>query len=128
MLSMSKIAPPNGSCAQDAAGIAVANQCRHLLICFVPLMGSCSWFCLILHSHRVAVPFHPIFLDEIVLLYLFIQFFGRHSGTALIKFMAEQLGCRQNLGPPLKNDPKITKIGGWGHLLVQINPLLGKNR
>ena len=34
LLSKSKINPPNGSCAHDAAGIAVADQCRHLLICF----------------------------------------------------------------------------------------------
>ena len=31
LLSMSKIIPVNGSCAQDAAGIGVADQCRHLL-------------------------------------------------------------------------------------------------
>jgi len=30
-LSMIKITPPNGSCAQDAAGIGVADHCRHLL-------------------------------------------------------------------------------------------------
>jgi len=34
LLSMSKITPPNGSCAQDAAGMGVADQCRHFLICF----------------------------------------------------------------------------------------------
>jgi len=31
---MSKIAPPNGSGTQDAAGKAIADQCRHVLICF----------------------------------------------------------------------------------------------
>jgi len=31
---MSKIAPPNGSCAQAAVGIAVTDQFRHLLVCF----------------------------------------------------------------------------------------------
>ena len=31
-LSMSKIRLPNGSCAQDAAGISVAVQCRHVLM------------------------------------------------------------------------------------------------
>ena len=30
MLIESKLTPPNGSCAQDAAGIGVADQCRHL--------------------------------------------------------------------------------------------------
>jgi len=34
LLSMSKITPPNGRCAHDAAGIGVADQCRHLLIIF----------------------------------------------------------------------------------------------
>jgi len=29
----------------------------------------------------------------------------RHGGTALFKSMTEQLCWRQNLGPPLKNDP-----------------------
>jgi len=29
------IVTPNGSCAQDAAGIAVVDQCRHLLRSFV---------------------------------------------------------------------------------------------
>ena len=70
--SMNKIAPPNGSCAQDAAGRAVADQSRHLLfegawqskytlLCHAPSMGSCSQCCLILHPHR-----HR-------LLYLFLQ-------------------------------------------------------
>ena len=31
LLSMSKITHPSGSCAQDAAGIGVAGQCRHWL-------------------------------------------------------------------------------------------------
>ena len=30
MLIESKLTPPNGSCAQDAAGRGVADQCRHL--------------------------------------------------------------------------------------------------
>jgi len=34
LLIESKLTPPNGSCAQDAAGIGVADQCRHLLVCF----------------------------------------------------------------------------------------------
>jgi len=42
--------PPNGSCAQDAAGIAVIDQCRHLLICFAMRSwwapaASFAWFC-----------------------------------------------------------------------------------
>ena len=31
---MSKIAALNGSCAQAAAGLAVTDQFRHLLVCF----------------------------------------------------------------------------------------------
>ena len=31
LLCMSKIISPNGSCAQDAAGIGVADQCKLLL-------------------------------------------------------------------------------------------------
>jgi len=34
LLPMSKIPPQNGSCAQASAGIAVTDQCRHLLIRF----------------------------------------------------------------------------------------------
>jgi len=30
LLIESKLTPPNGSCAQDAAGIGVADQYRHL--------------------------------------------------------------------------------------------------
>jgi len=33
LLSMSKIIPPNGSCAHDAVGIGGADQCRYFLIC-----------------------------------------------------------------------------------------------
>jgi len=34
LLTESKLTPLNGSCAQDAAGKGVADQCRHLLVCF----------------------------------------------------------------------------------------------
>ena len=34
LLIESKVTPANGSCAQDAAGMGVADQYRHLLICF----------------------------------------------------------------------------------------------
>jgi len=34
LLIESKLTPPNGSCAQDAAGIGVADQCRRSLECF----------------------------------------------------------------------------------------------
>ena len=38
LLIETKLTPPklgpNGNCAQDAAGIGVADQCRHLLVCF----------------------------------------------------------------------------------------------
>jgi len=46
LLSMSKIALLNGSCAQDAAGIAVADQCRHLPMCFAmcPLLAPATSF------------------------------------------------------------------------------------
>jgi len=30
LLIESKLTPPNRSCAQDAAGLGVADQCRHL--------------------------------------------------------------------------------------------------
>jgi len=39
---MNKITPPNGSCEQDAAGIGVTDQCRHLILYHVPSIGSCS--------------------------------------------------------------------------------------
>jgi len=34
LLIGSRLTLPNGSCAQHAAGIGVADQCRHLLVCF----------------------------------------------------------------------------------------------
>jgi len=39
---MIKITPPNGNCEQDAAGIGVADQFRHLILYHVPSFGSCS--------------------------------------------------------------------------------------
>ena len=112
LLIESKLTPQNGCCAQDAAGIGVADQCRHLLICFAmcPRLAPAASF---------SWPYNLI-----VLLYLFLQLLRRHGGTALFKSMAEQLCWRQNLGLPLKNDPRMAKIGGWGHLMVQINPPL----
>jgi len=47
---------------------------------FVPLMGSCSQFCLILHPHRVAVPFPPTFSSPWRNSFVHI-----HGGTALLK-------------------------------------------
>jgi len=56
-----------------------------------------------------------VYLYLIVLLYLFIQLLRRrHGGIALFKSMAEQFCWRQNLGPPFRNDPKMTKMGGVG--------------
>ena len=34
LLIESKLTLPDGSCAQDAAGIGAADECRHLLVCF----------------------------------------------------------------------------------------------
>jgi len=34
LLIESKLTPPNGSCAQDAAGTGDADQCRYLLVYF----------------------------------------------------------------------------------------------
>jgi len=48
----SKIAPTNGSYAQDTAGTAVADQCRHFLIYYA--MFVCLFVCLlILYPDRV---------------------------------------------------------------------------
>jgi len=96
--------PPNGSW-----GTGVADQCRHLLVCFTmcPRLApavSFAWF-----------------YNLIVFLYLFLQFLRRHGGTALFKSMAEQLCRMQNLGPPLKKRPK-NDLNGRGHIMVQINP------
>ena len=63
LLPMSKITSPNGSCAQAAVGIAVTNSC-HLLVCFISMRaldGLLQPVLLILHPHRVAVPFPPTF-------------------------------------------------------------------
>jgi len=71
--------PPNGSCEQDAAGIAVADQCRHLPTFFAmcPRLAPATSF--------------ASFYNLIVLLYLFLQLLRRHGGTALFKSLAEQL-------------------------------------
>jgi len=63
LLPMSKITSPNGSCAQAAVGIAVTDSC-HLLVCFISMRaldGLLQPVLLILHPHRVAVPFPPTF-------------------------------------------------------------------
>jgi len=102
--------PPNGSCAQSCD----RHSCRRWVQALVrmlyqaPSMGFCSQFGLILHPHRVAVPFPPTFATP--------------WRNILLQIHAEQICCRQNLGSPLKNDPKTTQIGWWGHLMVQINP------
>ena len=62
-------------------------------LCHVPSIGSCSQFCLILQPHRVAVPFPPTFASP-----------WRNN----FFHMSEQLCWRQNLRPPLENDPRIT--------------------
>ena len=75
----SKLTPPNGSCAQDAAGTGVADQCTHLLVYFAMcprLALTASFAC---------------FYNLIVLLYLFLQLLRHHGRTALFKSMAEQL-------------------------------------
>ena len=66
--------------------------------------ASFAWFCIL-----------------IVLLYPFIQFLRRPGGAAFPTSMVEQFVGKQNLGPLLKNDSKITWFGGGGRLVVQIN-------
>jgi len=50
------------------------------LLCHLPLIGSCSQFCLILQPHRVAVPFPPTFASPWQ--NSFVQI---HGGTTLLK-------------------------------------------
>jgi len=50
------------------------------MLCHVPSIGSCSQFCLILHPHRVAVPFPPTF--ALPRRNSFVQI---HGGTTLLK-------------------------------------------
>jgi len=100
----------NGSCAQAAAGIAVPDQCRHLLICsamyprWAPA-ASFAWFCIL-----------------IVLLYLFLQLLRHHGGTALFKCMVEQLCKRAKFWNTPQKRPKYDQDGGGGHLMVQLKP------
>ena len=101
LLPMSKIAPPDGSCAQDAGGIAVAIQCRHLLICFAMRSwwapaASSTWFCMLMHAHRLAVHFPPLFRC--------------HGGIALLKFMANNFVQGKNLDHPSKMTRKQNNI------------------
>ena len=77
LLLLSKIAPTHGSGAQDVVGIAVADECRHLLVCSAMCPRWAS-----------AVSFGR-FCILIVLLYLFLQISGRHGATALFKSMAQ---------------------------------------
>ena len=78
----SKLTPANGSWAQDAAGIGVADQCRHLLALALP--GALDWLLqpLLLDSqpHRVAVPFPPTIASP--WRNSFVQI---HGGTTLLK-------------------------------------------
>jgi len=90
------------------------GTCSYALPC--TLDGSCSHFCFILHPHRVAVPVPPTFASLRPWRNTFVQIYG------------EQLCSRQNLGPPHRNKPKMTKIWGWGHLIVQIHPPPGSYR
>jgi len=100
---MSKKSRPNSSCAQDAVGIAVADQGWHLLLlCHVPSMGSCSQFCLIMHPHRAAVPFPPTF--ALPWRNNFVQIHGETT-LLLAKF-----------GITPQKRPKNDQIRGWGHL------------
>jgi len=100
---MSKIAPSNGSCAQNSEGIAVADQCKHLLTCsamcprWAPA-ASFAWFC-ILSCWCTFLSNFCVAMAE--------QLCSIHSG------FNKQLCWRQNLGSPLENDPKTTKIEGW---------------
>ena len=67
----------------------------------LPSTSSCSQFCLILHPHRVAVPFPPTFASQ--------------WGTALFESVAKSLCSKQNLGPPLTNDHEWPKNDqNWG--------------
>ena len=52
----------------------------------------------------------------------------RYGGTPLLASMRNSFvegeiwdhpSKMRNLGSPLKNDPKTTQIGEWGHLMVQ---------
>jgi len=110
LLPMSKIIPPNGSCAHDAVVIGVADQCRYFLLC------------LTMCPRSAPVANFAWFYNLFVLMYLFLQLLRLHDRTTLFRSMTEQLCWRQKLGPPLKNDPRMTSIGGWGHLMEQINP------
>jgi len=116
LLVVSKIPPPilqmRSSCGGHSCHSSV--QVIALILFHVPSMGSCSQFCLILHPHRVAVPFPPILASP-----------WRNS---FVQIHVEQLCSRQNLGRPLQNDPKTTNIWGWGQLMVQINPPPGSHR
>jgi len=63
---------------------------------FVPSMRSCSQLCLILHPHRVAVPFPPTFATP--------------WWNSFVQIHAEQLCWRPNLGTPIKHNRKRPKI------------------
>jgi len=65
-------------------------------LCHVPTMCSCSQFCLTLDPHRFAVPFPPTF--------------ALPWQNSIVQILGEQRCSRQNLGQPIKNDPKTTKI------------------
>jgi len=87
---------------------AWVHESAHLL-CHAPSTGSSSQFCLILHPHRVAIPFPPSFASP-----------WRNS---FVQVHMEQLCSRQSLGPPLPKRPKNDQNWAVGHLLVQPPPL-----
>jgi len=117
---MSKTAPQNGSCAQDAAGITVqisAGTCPHCLhLGKHALPCAFDWLlqpvCLILQPHRVAVPFPPSLTSP--WRNSFVQF---HGGTTSLK-------AKFGTTPPkrLKND-QYCRVGSLGRAASGTNKL-----
>jgi len=93
--------PPSGSCAHDAAGIGVADQCRHLLICcaMCPRLAPAASF--------------AWFYNLIVLLYLFLQFLRRHSGTALFKSISARDGYGRQTNEQTVPDHSLRWKSSW---------------
>jgi len=91
-------------------------------------MGSCSQFCLILHPQRTvwmytfSTPFHRTDFETFAtMIFEFVQMFKstKSCRTDLLKVkfgITPEKGC------------KMTQVGGWGHLMVQINLLRGSHR
>jgi len=114
LLPTSKIAPQNGCLRTRCGGHCCCRSVQALahILCYVPLMGSCSQVCLIMHPRRVAVPFPPTFSSPHRKLC---------SNPCQNNFVEGKIWDHPS--NMTQKEPKLE-----GHFMVQINSPLGNRR